>query len=142
YGREEDRIFIPLADNSYGPAIAKNVDLILDEIGAAGVYWDEHEYSRLHYHYGEPWDGFSGDIGANSTVTRLKASVTMLTAAWRLALAKRIRAQGPLIGNGAPYTKAMAALKFPCFVESGSITHCARAHLYSPIALGDHLTEQ
>jgi hypothetical protein len=35
----------------------------------------------------------------------------------------------------------MAALKFPCFVETGSITHCTQAHLYSPIALGDHLTE-
>jgi hypothetical protein len=36
----------------------------------------------------------------------------------------------------------MAALKFPCFVETGSISNCTRAQLYSPIALGDHLTER
>ena len=36
----------------------------------------------------------------------------------------------------------MAALQFPCFVETGSITNCTRSHLYSPIALGDHLTER
>jgi hypothetical protein len=27
-------------------------------------------------------------------------------------------------------------------VETGAISNCARAHLYSPIALGDHLTER
>jgi hypothetical protein len=36
----------------------------------------------------------------------------------------------------------MAALHFPCFVETGTITHCRHAHLHSPIALGDHLTER
>ena len=33
-------------------------------------------------------------------------------------------------------------LHFPRFVETGSISHCAATHLYSPIALGDHLTER
>ena len=50
--------------------------------------------------------------------------------------------RGSLIGNGAPYTQAMVDLQFPCFVETGSISHCRRSHLYSPIALGDHLTER
>jgi len=36
----------------------------------------------------------------------------------------------------------MAALRFSCFVETGTFTRCRRAHLYSPIALGDHLTER
>jgi len=36
----------------------------------------------------------------------------------------------------------MVALNFPCFVETGAITNCTLSHLYSPIALGDHLTEQ
>lgn len=143
YGKEQDRIYIPTETNSFGPEIAKNVDLILDEIKADGVYWDEHEYSRWPYHYGQPWDGRSGDIDPQRmTITRLKSSVTLLSEPWRLALAKRILERGPLIGNSPPYTRAMAALKFPCFVETGSITHCTQAHLYSPIALGDHLTER
>lgn len=143
YGKDYDRLYCPTESNSYGPAIEKNVDIILDEIGADGVYWDEHEYSRLAYHYGDPWDGFSGDIDPKSmTVKRLKSSVTLLSESWRVALAKRIQSRGPLIGNGAPFTRAMAALQFPCFIETGSITNCTRGHLYSPIALGDHLTER
>ncbi len=143
YGEAVHKIYLPLETNSYGPEVAKNVDVILEGIGAEGVYWDEHEYSRWTYHYGEPWDGYTGDIDPSTMkVTRLKSSVTLLTEPWRLDLAKRILAAGPLIGNGAPYTRAMVDLQFPCFVETGSITHCTKAHLYSPIALGDHLTER
>lgn len=137
YGQSHQRLFFPLQNNSYGPAISKNVDIILDKIGADGVYWDEHEYSAKRYHYGEPWDGVSCDIDRKKmTLVRLKSSVPLLTESWRVRLAKRILARGPLIGNGAPHTRAMAALKFPCFIETGSITNCTRAHLYSPIALG------
>jgi hypothetical protein len=143
YGDSVNKLYIPIESNRFGPAIAKNVDIIFDEIGADGVYFDEHEYSRWLYHYGEPWDGFSGDIDPTSMkLVRKKSSTTLLTEKWRTALAKKILARGPLIGNGPPFTRAMAALKFPCFVETGSITHCAQSHLYSPIALGDHLTER
>ncbi len=143
YGVPHDRIYIPTETNSYGREIEKNVDLILDDIKADGVYWDEHEYSRFPYHYAEPWDGWSGDIDpVKMTLTRLKSSVTLLSEPWRLALAKKILARGPLIGNGPPFTRRMAALHFPCFVETGSITNCVQAHLWSPIALGDHLSER
>jgi len=142
YGEPHDRIYFPTETNSFGKEIGKSVDVILDKIGADGVYWDEHEYSRYHYHYGEPWDGVSGDINATThEVAGLKSSVTLLTESWRLALAKKILARGPMIGNGPAVTRARAALKFPCFVETGSITNCTQAHLHSPIALGDHLTE-
>ena len=143
YGKEHQRLYHPTKTNSFGPEIAKNVDIILDEIKADGVYWDEHEYSRWGYHYSEPWDGCSGDIDpASMKLKRLKSSVTLLSEPWRVALAKHIMGRGPLIGNGAPFTRAMVALKFPCFIETGSITNCTRGHLYSPIALGDHLTER
>lgn len=143
YGQPYDRIFFPTETNSYGQEIEKNVLQILDEIRADGVYWDEHEYSRWTYHYGEPWDGCSGDIDPKTMkLTGLKSSVTLLTEPWRLRVAKYIMSKGALIGNGVPFTRAMAALKFPCFVETGSITNCADAQLYSPIALGDHLTER
>lgn len=142
YGEPHDKLFVPTTSNSYGPEIAKNIDVILDTIGAEGVYWDEHEYSRHHYHYGDPWDRVSGDIDPSThKVTRLKSSVTLISEEWRLEQAKRILARGPLIGNGPAMTRARMALKFPCFVETGSITNCTQAHLYSPIALGDHLTE-
>lgn len=143
YGKPHQRLFYPTLTNSYGPAIAKNVDIILDDIGADGVYWDEHEYSRSAYHFGEPWDEISGDIDPKTMkITGLKSNITLISEAWRLKMAKYILSRGPLIANGAPQTRDMAALKFPCFVETGSITNCARNQLYSPIALGDHLTER
>lgn len=143
YGRSYYRIYLPLESNSFGPAVARNVDIILDKIRSDGVYWDEHEYSRWTYHYGEPWDEWTGDIDPERmTIRNLKSSVTLLTEPWRVALARKILARGSLIGNGAPYTRAIAALHFPCFVETGSISNCTLAHLHSPIALGDHLTEQ
>lgn len=143
YGEAHDRIYIPTTKNSYGIEVGKNVDVIFDKIGADGVYWDEHEYSRHLYHYAGPWDGVTGDIDPKSmTISRLKSSVTLLSEPWRLELARKILARGPLVGNGPPFTRAMAALQFPCFVETGSISHCTQAHLHTPIALGDHLTER
>ncbi len=143
YGKPAMRLFFPTETNTYGQEAAKSVDIIFDEIGADGVYWDEHAYSRAPYHFGAPWDGLSGDIDARTMrVARLKSSVCLLSRDWRAALAKRILARGPLVGNGSPRTRAMAALKFPCFHETGSITNCTKSHLHSPIALGDHLTER
>ena len=143
YGKPHQRLYFPTESNTYGAEAAKNIDVIFDAIGADGVYWDEHEYSRVPYHFGPPWDGWSGDIDAKTMrVSRLKSSVNLLSEPWRVALAKRIQARGALTGNGAPYTRAMMAQRFPCFIETGSITNCARGHLYTPIALGDHLTER
>ena len=143
YGEAVYKIFFPTAENAYGKAVARNVDVILDEIHADGVYWDEMEYSAYEYHFGEPWDGCSADIdAATHKIRRLKSSVTLITQPWRVALAKKILQRGPLIANGQPHTRTMAALKFPRFVETGSPSHCALAQLHSPIALGDHLTEK
>ena len=144
YGKPSDRIFFPTETNSYGPQIRKNVELILGkEIGADGVYWDEMEYSAYQYHYGEPWDGVSADIDPHTMkISRLKSSVTLLTQPWRIALAREIMARGPLIANGQPHTRSMSQLHFSRFVETASISNCARAQLFSPIALGDHLTER
>jgi hypothetical protein len=143
YGTPGDRIFFPTERNEFGRAMRRNVDIILDEIKADGVYWDELEYSAYAYHYGEPWDGCSADIDAKTMkVRRLKSSVTLLSQPWRVALIKEIMARGPFIANGQPHTRTIARLKFPRFVETGSISNCANAQLHSPIALGDHLTER
>jgi hypothetical protein len=154
YGAPYNRIFVPTTTNRFGRDMAKNVDLIIEPLpqgfGCAGVYWDELEYSRYRYHYddftrptGLPWDGVSADIDPRSMkISRLKSSVTLISQPYRLALARRIMQNHLLIGNGQPHTQAMTKLHFPRFVETGSISHCASAGLYSPIALGDHLTER
>jgi len=143
YGQACYGIFFPTASNAYGRAVRRNVDIILNDIKADGVYWDELEYSAYAYHFGEPWDGCSADIDPKTMkVRRLKSSVTLISQPWRVGLIKEIMARGPFIANGQPHTRTMARLKFPRFVETGSISNCARAQLHSPIALGDHLTER
>ena len=154
YGEPYDRIFVPTTANGFGRDIAKNVDLILGPLpggfGCEGVYWDELEYSRYQFHYddftkptGLPWDGVSADIDPRTMkISGLKSSVTLISQPFRLALAKRIMKDHVLIANGQPHTQTMTRLHFPRFVETGSISHCATATLYSPIALGDHLTER
>ena len=143
YGKPGDRIFFPTERNGFGRAMRRNVDIILNDIKADGVYWDELEYSAYAYHYGEPWDGCSADIDAKTMkVRRLKSSVTLLSQPWRVTLIKEIMARGPFIANGQPHTRTVARLKFPRFCETGSISNCTRAQLHSPIALGDHLTER
>lgn len=143
YGNPVDKLYVPTENNSYGAAIAQNIDLIFNQIGADGVYWDEQEYSRFPYTHAEPWDGYSGDIDpATLKLVRLKSSTTLLSEAWRLELARQILRRGSLVGNSPCLTKARRDLRFPCFVETGSISNCTQAHLYTPIALGDHLTER
>ncbi len=154
YGMPYDRIFVPTASNAFGRDMAKNVDIILGPpskgCGCDGVYWDEFEYSRYQYHYddftkptGLPWDGVSADIDPRTMkIIRLKSSVTLISQPYRLALARRIMEKHLLVGNGQPHTRTMTTLHFPRFVETGSISHCASAEIYTPIALGDHLTER
>jgi hypothetical protein len=154
YGQFYNRIFVPTTTNRFGRDIAKNVDMILGPLpqgfGCDGVYWDEFEYSRYQYHYddfsrptGLPWDGVSADIDPQSMkISRLKSSVTLISQPFRLALARRIMQSHLLIGNGQPHTQTMTKLHFPRFVETGSLSNCALAALYSPIALGDNLTER
>ncbi len=155
YGQPYDRLYVPTHENTFGRDVARNVELILatqpDGLGCDGVYWDEFEYSRYQYAYhlaeggrgGLPWDGVSADIDPKTLkIVRLKSSVELISQPFRLALARSILARGPLVANGQPHTRTMLQLHFPRFVETGSISRCSRAQVYSPIALGDHLTER
>ncbi|NUQ77842.1 MAG: hypothetical protein HUU21_30265, partial [Polyangiaceae bacterium] len=154
YGKPHDKIFVPTRENRYGRDIAKNVELILgpqpEGLGCDGVYWDELEYSRYQYHYGDygrpgelPWDRVTADIDPKThRIVRLKSSVTLISQPFRLALAQRILKGNVLVGNGQPHTRTFVDLHFPRFVETGSISNCAKAQAYTPIALGDHLTER
>jgi len=120
------------------------VAMILNECGADGVYWDEMSQSRWAYHYGEPWDGLSADVDRERlTISRKKSAVSLITQPFRQEVVSRLLAEGiPLIGNGNPLTTSMMKYHFPRFIETGSLSNLVRGQLYSPIALGDHLSER
>jgi len=144
YSKDIYPMFLPLVDNAYGQKMREFVEMILDECGADGVYWDELSQSRWQYHFGEPWDGVSATVDREKlTITRKKSAVSLITQPFRQRMVQRLLDNDiPLIGNGNPRTTTMMKYHFPRFIETGSISNLVKGHLYTPIALGDHLTER
>lgn len=147
YGQGENSymsLFVPtLEPGHWGSEIARVLDVILDDIGVDGVFWDEFAWSATPWIYSHT-DGCSADIDPKThRIVRLKGSMSLLSRDFRLKQVERIRQhQAPLIVNGAPWTRTLSRLQIPAFTETGSISHCSHMLLYSPIALGDHLTER
>jgi len=145
YGKPELPLFFPTLENSFGKDQEKEIELLIDKFGFDGIYWDEFEYSSTKYHYGQPHDGYSADIDPQThKIIRLKSSVTLLTQPWRVKMVEKILNEKKklLVINGNPHTETILKYKVPRFVETGSISNCTRAQLFTPIALGDHLTER
>ncbi|MHB8995647.1 MAG: hypothetical protein ACYC63_10385 [Armatimonadota bacterium] len=129
-------------DNSYLPAMKRVVDMVLDKdkIGADGVYWDEMDMISSKYTY-DRWDGYSAELDDQYRIKAKRSFVHLLSLPAKAELIKYIfDTGGLLIGNSAPTSETMTKLHFPRFVETASEWYPARAHLYTPISLGDHLT--
>ncbi len=136
-------LFYATLENSYGRELLKYADVVMDELGASGIYWDEMSYSRYPYTY-DTWDGHSGDIDPDTLqLVRKKGHVALLTQPFKEAFIKRVQEKGGLlIANSAPVTDTMTKFHIPRFIETGSMNNLTRAHLSSPIGLGDHLSEK
>lgn len=136
-------LFYPTVKNSYGAAVSRYFDVALNEIGADGIYWDEIEYSATLWTY-DCWDGYSADIHPTTfAVLRKKAAIPILTQPWRMAQIERLLKAGKVvIGNGMPLTQTMAKLNVHRFRETASLFNLLDSHTYTPIGLGDHLTQR
>jgi hypothetical protein len=136
-------LYIPtLKKGSWGEQIAKVVDVILDDIGAAGIFWDEFSWSTRTFIYSH-WDGCSADIDWKThKIQRKKGSIPLLSRDFRDRMVRRIMDSGaPLMVSGSPWLRSIAKHKFHALTETGSISHCRKMLLYTPLALGDHITE-
>jgi hypothetical protein len=135
-------IFLPRDGSAFAALQDELIESRFDQLDLDGMYWDEIAYSAYKYDFSDNWDGCTAQIDPNThRITRKIANVTLATLAWREKTARRFLARGPLIGNGAPLTRTFTQLHFPRFVETAAITNLTRSQLYTPIALGDHLTE-
>ncbi|MCC7350329.1 MAG: hypothetical protein IT446_07140 [Phycisphaerales bacterium] len=143
YGSYYYPLFIPTLDNDYGRSQERLLDQLLGKIDLDGIFWDEISYSMVQYHYGKPWDGVSGDIDMKTfEVKQLKSSVAMISKDWRIKQAKKILEHGrTLIANGPIDAQEIRDMHLMAFTETGQASFCARTQLYTPIALGDHLSE-
>ena len=144
YSLDHYKLYVPTLENAYGQAIGKGIDVRLDDLGADAFYWDEYNQSRGAYTYApNMWDGCSADIDPKTyKIRRLKGAVHLLSLPFLKHHIKRIVDRVPAFFNGSPFTRTLGDLHFQCFTETGSITNCHRMVLYTPVALGDHLTER
>jgi len=133
-------LYVPTSENSYGEALWGFVDTILDEIGAAGIYWDEMSHSVLWFAEDMPWDGCSVTINRTShEVVGKTTSIPLASQSLRLAIARHVREQGKfLMGNTQPATRTMHDEQIVRFVETGSYSAMTNTHLECPLGLGNH----
>ncbi|MCC7350052.1 MAG: hypothetical protein IT446_05730 [Phycisphaerales bacterium] len=145
YSNPNMPLFLPTEGSAWARATEEGVlDYRMERSKFEGVFWDETAYSSDKYDYNpNHWDGVTADIDPNThRIARRITSVTLASLSWRENLAKKIMSKHVLMGNGAPHTRTFTRLHFLRFVETSSINNLLLAQLYTPIQLGDHLTER
>jgi hypothetical protein len=136
-------MFAPTIDNSYGRALPGFFDWAWRKVGAEGIYWDEMDGTSETYAFDGLWDGHTVVMDLKTLkIVHKPAMITLLSQAWRIKQARAILRRGPLIANGQPQTDSMMRVHFPRFVETGDINYLNHTQFYTPIGLGDHLTEK
>ena len=108
-------IFYPTMDNSFGKAMLKAVDYMMDEIGATGMFGDGYisGYAQVGGNSGgytyDRWDGHSVQIDPKTkTVTRKMGKVMLLALPVLKAVADKIEAKGGvLVTNGQPGPRSL-----------------------------------
>lgn len=137
--------FIPTTapGSGFGKVMARLMDVLLEDIGCDGIFWDEFIHSRVAYVYNMD-DNHSADIDQKThKLIRTKGAASLLSLPFRVQRVDRIQRENrPFLINGAPATRTMVDKKFMAFTETGSMTNCRYMLLHSPVALGDHLTEK
>ncbi len=141
-------LFYVVEGSNWAKMQERRLKEMVEVLDCNGIFWDEFPYSAIEFHYSEPWDGFSGDINPRThQIVRLKSSVALLSLPWRKRMLEYLgENKKMLIANGGgPYTRSMTDVfkkyKFCAFVETGSISALSQVHLFTPIGLGDHITE-
>ena len=142
-------LFITVEGSKWSKMQEDRLERLRTEYGVDGIFWDEFPQSASKYHFGEPWDGVTGDIHPRThKITGRKTSVALITLPWRKRMVESFAENGLfLVANGGGgYTRTMTDLfianKYTAFMETGSVAKLTETHLFTPIGLGDHLTER
>jgi hypothetical protein len=117
---------------------------MVSKLNLSAIFWDEQQYSGEMYGYGKQWDGVSGDIDPNThKLIRKKSSIPLISGPFRHGLEQWILDHKLiLICNSPPMTQTEMRFKVHRLTETGSMTNLYDTHLFTPIGLGDHLTER
>ena len=142
-------LFFTVEGSKWSQMQEGRLERLRTEFGVDGIFWDEFPQSASKYHFGEPWDGVSGDIHPRThKITKRKSSIALMTLPWRKRMVENFAKNKLfLVANGGGgHTRTMTELfiknKYTAFMETGGIANLHNTHLFTPIGLGDHLTER
>lgn len=146
YSQPEYPMFTPRPGSKFARRSEEIINLRFD-LGYDGIYWDEFDYTAAKFDYNAAnWDGDCAEIDPQThRIVRKMNSLALSTQPWRQSMLEKILARsrdGAFVANGAPATHTMTQYHFPRFIETGHISNLRHGQLYTPIALGDHLTER
>lgn len=137
-------LFVPTEGNSYGKALWKYVNCLIDDVKARGIYWDEMSYSVQQYCYGLEWDGHSVNIDPRTNaVTGKLSSVALIMQPLALKIVDYIRGKGLFfMANTQAHTRTMMRQHIVRFVEGNTFSAMSDTHLGCPLGLGNHTSEE
>ena len=136
-------LFVPIKGNSYGEAIWRFVDTLIDDIGAKGIYWDEMAYSVQTVAQGLPWDGHTVTLDPRThEVTGKLTSIPLIMQSLKLDIVDFIRSKGLFfMANSQAHTRTMMRKKIVRFVETNTLSAMSDTHLGCPLGLGNRGNE-
>jgi len=137
-------LYYPTLNNSYGKALGNYFDIVFNDIGATGIYWDEMSHTNVDYVSPTEWDGVTADIDPTTfRVIRRMSLISLLSQPWRYATVTRLQSEGrPLVANTMPLTETMASLHIPRFVETAPLSMIHKSQLYTPVGVGDSVINE
>ena len=128
--------FYPTKDNSFGKAMLRSVDVMVDEMGCRGAFMDGFMWAYGSAYTYDRWDGHSADIDpATKTIARKKGSVLLLSQELLAAYVHKFNERGgTVIANYPVFTRTLAKEKMVCDQECrvGPDMHLT----HTPITLG------
>ncbi|MBX7256173.1 MAG: LamG domain-containing protein [Candidatus Hydrogenedentes bacterium] len=130
-------IYYPTLENSFGKAMLDSVDVMMDEMGARGVFADGFLFGYGGEYTYDRWDGHSADIDpATHTIARKKTSVILITQDAMTAWCNKIRGKGGVvIANGVVPTRTLCAM--PVITDKEVTEGPDVALLPAPVTLGN-----
>lgn len=107
-------IYYPTLDNSFGKALLKSADVMMDEIGADGPFMDGFLWAYGGEYTYDRWDGHTAQIDPTTkTITRKMGSVILLSQDALVAFCRKIRDKGGVvIANNSVMTRTIAREKY------------------------------
>jgi hypothetical protein len=130
-------IYYPTLENSFGKAMLRSIDVMMDEMGCRGVFVDGFLWGYGGEYTYDRWDGHTADIDPKTkTITRKKASVLLLTQDAMIAYCRKVWSKGGVvIANNVVPTRTICSQ--PLIMDK-EISEGPYAHLLTtPIAMGN-----